>query len=335
MPVMIRCLLASALLLVGACSTVHITIPVMKPAEINVARYKQIGLDHLQNDHGDQVTSLLKAALVESNRFVVLDRQNLNLVSNEQRMAAGPNATGDNVQLGQQLVASALILGTVTHSGYQEGMDRSEYDTKDSRGYSTHHVAYTRRGSAKVHVSLQVTDVTSGQIIKAKDLEYTVQDSRYSVDEYPQQLNRDDMLENARKHVVRAFVMAITPHQVNMEVAFLLDGKLPQLEAAINLVKVSQYADAEKTISDAIDLAEKSGLPTKTLAKAYWDRGLIYEYSGRFAPARVDVRKAYEYQQDADFLAELRHIDTRESDEKRLKDQGVGASAATAEVGDN
>jgi len=320
---MTRSLLVLAVLLVAGCSTVTVNIPVMKPAEINVARYKQLGVDQLQNDRNGEITGLLKSALVESNRFTILDRENLDKITKEQRFAASGAATGDNVKLGQQLIASALILGNVTHHDYKENMEKYEYDTKDSKGNISHHVSYTRRGAATVRVSLQVTDVTTGQVIKSKNLEYIARESTHATDEYPAQLNHDAMFQDARNKVVNAFVLAITPHKVNMEVAFQKDGKLPQLEQAINMVKAGQYPDAEKIVSEAIDLAEKSGLPSKIVAKAYWDRGLIYEYSGQFEPARADVKKAYQFEADEDYLAELNRITTREADEKKLKDQGV------------
>lgn len=331
---MTRLVSLAAVLILTACSTVSVNIPVMKPAEINVARYRHIGVDRLQNDYDQTISNMLKTKLVESNRFVVLDRQNMGRVNAELERSAGVLADSTNgPQLGKQLTAAALVLGAIEAQDYNENVEKYEYETKNQKGQVTRHVTYTRKGRAVVRVTFQVTDVETSQVIKAKQIEHVVTDSTSATDQYPRQLNREGMLQNARQQVVEKFVKAITPHSVNMSVSFLKDGKLPQLEAAVNLVKAGQYEDAEKMVTEAIELAEKGGLPPKTVSKAYWNRGLIREYSGQFEAARADVKKAFQYDANEDYLAELGNIATRESDEKKLKEQ-TGPAAATAETGE-
>ena len=163
--------------------------------------------------------------------------------------------------------------------------------------------------------------------MQAKTIEKVVQRSTSALDKPAPPLDELGMVEVGRRQVVESFVTAITPHQVQQRVTFYIDSKLPQLETAVTYVKVGNYDDALKVTSDAVALAERSGLPTKVLAKAYWNRGLIYEYSGQFQPARGDVKKAFELANDDDMAGELHNIDVAERDAAKLLEQGATATA--------
>lgn len=314
-----------------ACGTINVRVPVMKPAQINVTRYKQLGVEQITNDHNGSMTGMLKTSLGESNRFVILDRQNLRNVMKEQKLGASEAAdSSTGPQLGRTLVASALVLGSIEQQDYKEDVKTYNFQSVNADGKTVNHAVNTRTGKAVIKATLQVTDVETAQIVKVKRFDASRHTSTSATDAQPGPINADQLLEEARESIVREFVEAITPHQVFIETTFYSDGKVPQLEAGAKLVQAGAYEDAITTFTHAIDASEKSGLPSEIIGRAYWNRALAYEYSGQYNPARGDVKKAFSYTNNADFMTELKNIDERERDAKILETQtGAGATADT------
>src|SRR5216683_1888531 len=105
--------LAAASLL--ACGTVRISVPVMRPAEVNMASYPSIAVGKLDGNAERVMASALEEALVKSERFKVVDREHLAQVMRELQLSASDLADPQNAaKLGKQITANALIFGNVT-----------------------------------------------------------------------------------------------------------------------------------------------------------------------------------------------------------------------------
>jgi len=100
-----------------ACGTVAVRVPVMKPAEINMAPYQSVAIGEMTGSGNRPVSDSLEEALVNSSRFTVVDRQHMNQVMRELHLSstdlADPNAAA---KLGKVVTAGALIFGDVQHS---------------------------------------------------------------------------------------------------------------------------------------------------------------------------------------------------------------------------
>ncbi len=312
--------------LLFACSTVRVTVPVTKPAEINMVKYRQVAVDKLSGRDGPQISELLEAALLDSGRFTVVDRQHLGQIMGELRLSASELSDPSKAaQLGRQLPASALIFGNVERSDYREEVLRGEpYTVPDLQGNPHTHVNITRRGTADVRVSFQITDVETGSLLKVKMIEKQNGAERSAIDKQPEPLDREALLAQARDAVVRDFMKSIAPYKVSREVAFRKDGDLPQLEGAIHASERGNWEHALELCNAAIDQGEKGGLKSKVLAKAYFDRGLVEEFMGQFDKAKADVSKADEYDTDADFEAELDNIAQAQKDAAKLAQENAG-----------
>src|SRR5207248_7501636 len=110
-----------------ACGTVAVRVPVMKPAEINMAPYNSVAIGGMTGNGDRPVSEALEEALVNSQRFTVVDRQHMNQVMRELQLSstdlADPNAAA---KLGKVVTAGALIFGDVD-SRYREQPSEEHY----------------------------------------------------------------------------------------------------------------------------------------------------------------------------------------------------------------
>lgn len=85
-----RRLLALPLILLlagyGCASTVRVART--RPAEVNLAAYRKVAVGHIRGPKGGAIADRLTQALLESNRFEVLDREHLAPVLRERRLSA-------------------------------------------------------------------------------------------------------------------------------------------------------------------------------------------------------------------------------------------------------
>ena len=103
-----------------ACGTVAVRVPVMRPAEINMAPYQSVAIGDMSGGGNHPMTDSLEEALVNTNRFTVVDRQHMSQLMRELRLSssdlADPSAAA---KLGRVVAAGALIFGDV-QTNYRE-----------------------------------------------------------------------------------------------------------------------------------------------------------------------------------------------------------------------
>src|SRR5947209_10610094 len=106
--------LIPAALACAACGTVAVRVPVMKPAEINMAPYNSVAIGGMTGNADRPMTDALEEALVNTQRFTVVDRQHMQSIMRELQLSstdlADPNAAA---KLGKVVAAGALIFGDV------------------------------------------------------------------------------------------------------------------------------------------------------------------------------------------------------------------------------
>src|SRR5256885_3237506 len=113
--------------LLCACGTVAVRVPVMRPAEINMAPYQNVAVGEMTGAGNRPMTDSIEEALVNTNRFTVVDRQHMASVMRELHLSstdlADPRAAA---KLGRVVTAGALIFGDV-QSNYREQPNESRY----------------------------------------------------------------------------------------------------------------------------------------------------------------------------------------------------------------
>ena len=313
--------------LLSGCKTVTLQVPVLRPAEINMAKYKQVAVAEVGGNAGRAVADKLNEGLVESGRFTVVDRQNLDRILKEQELNASDMADASNAaKLGKVMGTSALIFGTA-EKNYKEDITKdsgtcTKVDGKTTTKYKC--TTYTRVGKATLKGTLKVVDVETGQILKTKTLPCEKSVSTSKTDGDPDKIDPDPYFEACTGGIVATFMKAIAPYTETVNANFVKDGDLPSMEQGINQAKLGDWANAVETFKAAVDSGAKNPkISQSTLAKAWWNLGLAYEYSGQFDEGLKAIKKAYELVPDDDYLHEVKSVEKRKAEQKKLEEQGA------------
>jgi tetratricopeptide (TPR) repeat protein len=301
-----------------ACGTVAVRVPVMRPAEINMAPYQSVAIGDMSGGGNRPMTDSLEEALVNTNRFTVVDRQHMSQLMRELRLSssdlADPSAAA---RLGKVVAAGALIFGDV-QTNYREQPDETRY--KDDKG--GYHTWYSLKGEAYVRSTFKIVDVSTGRLIVARTYEERADDVNRALDKRPQQIDRIALENAARRAVVERFMRAIVPHQDYLYAHFQKDGDIPQLEGGIGWAERGDWKKAQAAFNDAAQVAEKNvKLKAAQVAKCYWNLGLAYEYAGDYDKGEAMVNKAYSLSNDRDMLAEIDNIHRLQADARKLAEQ--------------
>lgn len=307
----------------AACSAVNFRVPVTRPAEINMAPYRQVAIERFNGISGMEVANLLQQEMVKSKRFQVVNRQSMDRILRELQLSASDLSDPKNtVKLGKQLPASALIFGHVEESNYYEQpVTWQDFQRTDNKGRVTYHRRFYRNGNARVRVTFHIDDVETGQVVTSRTFEYQEAASRTAVDQVPSFIDGNAMLVRGWKDVVQKFMKSIVPWIEYEDATLYKDGKLPLLEATISYFRAGDRVRALDAAGKAIEEGERRGLPNAVLGKAYWNHGVIQKYSGNFSAARDNIARAFEYTNDQKILDELHRIDRAEANARQLAEQ--------------
>jgi tetratricopeptide (TPR) repeat protein len=313
--------------LLVACGTVPVRVPVVRPAEINMAPYQTVAIGDIRG-RGDRVFgATLEEALVASNRFQVLDRQHMTGVMRELRLSASDLAEPTNAaKLGKVMIAGALIYGDVDES-YGEAPSDERVNNKD--GSVTH--VHRLRGELTMRATFKIVDVATGRLLIAKTYEERRADTTVGYDRRPEPVDVPTLERAARNAVVDRFMRAILPHQEYVTAHFQKDSDLPQLEGGIGWAERGEWKKAQDSFTAAIADSQKNPkVKSDQLAKAYWNLGLAYEYSGDYDKATTTVQKAYDLSTDRSMLAELDNIKRLQLESRRVAEQTQAPETAGA-----
>lgn len=124
---------------------------------------------------GNDFTAQLNDALIQSGKFIVVSRTELDAVFMEQDLAAsGWMAKSRTAQTGKAIPAQILITGKVTEFEYGTG--------GGSQGFSIHGVSIGgSKAQAHIAVILQIIDSTTGQILDSRRVEGKADASGFSI----------------------------------------------------------------------------------------------------------------------------------------------------------
>jgi curli biogenesis system outer membrane secretion channel CsgG len=313
--------------LLCACGTVPVRVPVMRPAEINMAPYQSVAIADMRGRGNTVMGDTLEEALIATNRFQVLDRQHLGSIMRELSLSSSDLADPTKAaRLGKFVTAAALIYGEVDET-YRETPFEDRIKNKD--GSWT--LLYKLKGEVRVRTTFKIVDVATGRLIIAKTYEEQREDTNVGFGRSPDSINRDALERSARQAVVERFMRAIVPHQEYVTASFQKDSDLPQLDGGIGWAERGEWKKAQSMFSQAIaDCQKNPKIKSEQLAKAYWNLGLSYEYAGDYDSATSTVQKAYELSNDRDMLRELDNIRRLQDEARRVSEQtpvpGVGGA---------
>lgn len=137
----------------------------------NRSSYRSGAEYSLSNALGDQLTD----ALIQTDAFVVLERQMLQDILDEQGLAASERAsTSQSARIGQLTGAQVLVMGTVT-----------DFEMTGARGGGGINLGGIRLGRktqrAKVGLIVRLVDTTSAQVLASQQVTGEAETSRASI----------------------------------------------------------------------------------------------------------------------------------------------------------
>jgi hypothetical protein len=326
--------MAMALLSFGCAETIG--VQVLRPAEINLRGTKKIALGQIVGSGGEEMSGELTTALFNSQRFEVLDRQNLDKLLAEQQLSSSTISDPDSaVKAGKVLGAAALVLGTVSRHDYAEMPVKRENFEKPVEGGKMIMTRYTRAGAAKVSTSFRITDLTTGMIIASRTISEEAAgttnnevpagtDPRQA---QPDPIDGQTLLTQARAKVVERFMRAIAPYYETLPLPFEKSGDLPELEQGITLVKANDWPNAATKFRTAV--ARAASAPPKAQAYAHLDLGIALCFGiGDFDAGLASLRTALSLKNDSKWVNVMNMCNQRKVDAARLEAQGANEPTA-------
>lgn len=303
----------------SACATVSIPVQVTRPAEINMARYKQIAVGEMQGEAGHLLAERINEALMSSGRFEVLDRQNMSAILREQRMAAqGLVDQASAAELGRLKGSAAIVFGHAERS-HLRGPVKAQKSTCYRNGKSVACTTYSRSDVVKVKGTVKVTDVSTGRILKTKSYPCEFTPSSTATNQQPDPIDPDPYYERCFSMITGDFMKSIAPYTEIVRAHFVKDGNLPMIEQGILSARYGNWDDAIAHFNSAVDA---SGLlKPEVQAKAWWNLGLAYEYSYKFDEAIAALKKASSLHPHNKYVIEIANVNRLRAEQKKLEEQ--------------
>jgi tetratricopeptide (TPR) repeat protein len=119
---------------------------------------------------------------------------------------------------------------------------------------------------------------------------------------------------------------AITPWTEMVQAPFQTDGDLPSLEAGVNLAKIGDMQGAAETFQAAAKSAEMNPkVSPNTIAKAYSNLGLAYQYSDQYDKAMEAFKKSYTLDPSDATAKEIKNCENLRREKRKLDEHNQGA----------
>jgi hypothetical protein len=329
------------LLLAVGCAAGKVNVPVQRPAEINLASYKTLGISSFTGGPmAPVVSAALEESLLQGQRFTVVDRSRIDAVMGELQLASTDIADSKSaVKLGNLMTAGALITGDVQVS-YRE----TPHEEKGKSKSGVEHVHRWTEAALTLDTNFRLTDVSTGALLiarryssertsmpggavtqLAKSILGAVLSQTLETDVTDAPPNRADLEREAVNEVVARFAAAIQPTTEMREVQFALDDNVPQIQGGLGWAQHGDWTKAQSTFNAAIQDCERNPkISAGTLSRVYLDAALSYEYGGEPDRAMPLLEKAYALAPgDRRILDEMENVKRMQADLRRLAEQAA------------
>jgi tetratricopeptide (TPR) repeat protein len=324
----------SLVALLAACASQQtFTVRVMKPAPVDLGRYRLVAVDRLDGDGADQLTHELSKALQGAQNpltgkadFEVLDRAEIDrLLEDLRRRRAGATDQQTLELLERWKNAEVVIRGQIrTHKVSDEVVAQDWIDRTNGH----RHVQFVRTCRARVAVNLEVVTANQERPIDQVQLDECVTRSVSALDVEPPAIEHGPLLASARQRVVQGYMDRLLPHEESVGVCLQTDGDLPELAAGNGFAMTGDWDEAARSYEAAAARAQ-GGLASARW-KALYNLGVAQLYANRFEPARKSLKEAYSLAQEDVILGALQSVTQREREWQALQEQSRAGAGSPA-----
>jgi tetratricopeptide (TPR) repeat protein len=119
----------------------------------------------------------------------------------------------------------------------------------------------------------------------------------------------------------------IASYTVEVSVELLDDSALPELEVGNNYAKLGTWNAAIAQYNAALSRADRNPeIAPKIRAKALYDLGIGFGYSGRYEEGVSRLEQAFSLEPDDAFRQQIERIKQFKADDQKLAEQQAGAA---------
>jgi len=288
-----RILLFGALLLfvglLAGCDTEKFIITYNRPAKLDVdPRIKKVAIVGFKQkeDYGDLVIGKLNGKIRKSERFKIIERENLSTIMKEKDLIEADLAEVGVVRDMKLDKVDAIITGKVRAMTQQVDYNDTRYRIQNVGGYPVP-VPYTVRIKVPVHelsLEIRMIDLTrKGRIVygqsysksfhskKDKKLINKIREKRRQKGVTPA-----GVFETLIEDCVDDFVSYIIPHEISIKVKLMKGSKF--VNTGVTFLKANNVDDAEEWFDMALQKDPNAVAPNYNLA-------VCYEVAGKFSQA--------------------------------------------------
>ncbi|MGE3172054.1 MAG: hypothetical protein AB7O97_05460 [Planctomycetota bacterium] len=309
--------------LLAGCATHGIRVPVMRPAPVNLVQFERVAVDRFEGDgcepFSDELAEALGAAenpLNGRTAFQVLHRAQIDRAIDDLRGRRSDAADQEMMELLQRWRTAQIVLsGFVEDHGVQEEIVDELVKARDG----TQHPVRVRRTAARVCVQLRATDFDGGRVFDEVQLRGAASAQTRAEDGEPAPIDPIRLLAAARAQAVQSYLQRVLPHRVYVEVALYTDGDVPDLQVGNGYAEAGNWPLAAESYRRALDAM--TGELAEVRYKALFNLGVAHEFLDQFDDARKSLQEAYAIGQERMILDEIRRVEQREQEVRRLREQ--------------
>jgi len=295
----------------NSCATT-VKTSILKPAEINLRNIDNITIGDISGNVGSSLADLLTTRLFESNKFTVVDRQNLQQIMKEYQLSAiGAVKTDKTADVGRLIGAAALITGNANLK-YKLNYFQDEA-WKDKKG--KWHQYYYIEGTGRITSTLKVISLTSGEILAIKTITEEGNRTNRENNKWPARPCKDEIISEITSKTIDRFMKMITPYTEYVYVHFEHSEK-PESKSGISLASQGMW-------SDALEQFKKAAHKKPTNPSDWYNLGLAYKYNFMFIKAIDAIEEAIKIDPTTKYSEEIVDVKNLQPERERLVQQGV------------
>lgn len=296
--------------ILSGCATQGIPVNVKRPAEVDLGKVQRIAVGRFTGRGGEDIGEDLTQELTNSNQFKVIDRNKVERLIKESRLAANGLVDQETaVELGKLIGVAAFVDGRVSTYDHQEKTDSYTWKDKKNKSYRS----YTREGTVTVEVAFNVVDLETGQVLLSKKISKRNTDRTSNINGNAPRIDYVPLYLATRRAVVNEFMKSIAPYEETVNVQILTEEGIPELERGLAFVKINEW-------HKAINIFKQAAFKHPDNAKVLYNLGVAYKYTYQFDSAEKYLEAAYIIDQNNIYEKELNHLRIMRKDEGRNND---------------
>lgn len=309
-------LFAMGFIATTGCNDVQLSVARIKPAPISLVGVSRVAIAAVDGEGGDDVADLIAHSLMQSGRFDVLDRHDVDGLLAEHYLGRLDGEVA--AQWGSGPGADALIYGRMIHNEIRE-----EYDVTENVCAGAICATYQRDVSVTLAVHLNVVEVRSGRLLGSVRLDASRVLPRQTRLRYApadenirfmaalfDRVESDAMRDRAYAEIADKFSKTLAPHYETETVFICVDKRLPMAMEGLTAAQRADWPAAIHAFRHVVSFADTNArrLGAKLQSRAHYDLGVMLGYSGQYDEGVLELIRAHQLYREPAYAKEIDRV---------------------------